>query len=125
MWKDCNDEYILIPTIVEQPCVVGWANINSNGSVSDISGANITVVRTSTGQYSLTPPTGALSVQLTVLDTTARDSIEIHPIQFQGLTAWVHEGDNGGAANNFRDRAFTIMWLGKCDNIVSYTLQKS
>lgn len=97
---------------VEVPAVVAWANIGADGTVIDSFPAGITATRTAAGVYSVPPPAGARSVQLTVLEDGQRDSIEIHPTAHNGVTAEISEGDNGTAANFLRDRAFNVVWYG-------------
>lgn len=97
----------------ECPAVVGYVNVNADGTIDSVCGDGITAARTGTGIYALTPPAGAESIQLTVLETASRDSIEIHPTDFVGTGVQIHEGDNGTAANNLRDRAFAATWYGK------------
>ena len=99
-------------------CVVGWANINQNGQVVAECGG-VTASRTATGTYALTPPAGAQTVQLTVLETNTLDSIEIHPSDFVGSVVTIHEGDNGTAANVLRNRDFTAVWYGECDRVTN------
>lgn len=107
--------------ISEQCCaVVGYINVNADGTTaSECGGASSS--RTSAGVYILTPPPGAVSVQLTVLETADRDSIEIHPTDFVGTGVQIHEGDNGTAANTLRDRQFTAVWYGVKDVITEVT----
>lgn len=101
--------------------VVGWANVNSDGTLSSECGG-VTSSRNSRGIYSLVPPVNAETLQLTVLETAARDSIEIHPLDFIGTTIQIHEGDNGTPQNSLRDRPFTAVWYGREDCIKDVTI---
>jgi len=97
----------------ECPSLIGYVNVNADGTIADICG-DITVTRTAVGVYTLTPPVGAETVSLDVIEVLGtRDSIEIHPIDFLGTTVHISEGDNGTAANNLRDRSFSAKWYGK------------
>lgn len=112
-----------ITVVREERCVVkGWANINPDGTVAAQCGG-VTALRTTTGRYTLTPPTGAESVQLlTVEPYNTRDSIEIHPEDFIGTTVHISEGDNGTAANIPRDRAFMAVWFGREQIVTDVTV---
>lgn len=101
---------------------VGYANVNSNGTLNSSFGTGVTATLTATGRYALTAPANALTCSYQVLETSARDSIEIHAFDFLGTSIQIHEGDNGAGANIFRNRAFTVVWYGIQSMISEVTL---
>lgn len=97
----------------------GWVNVNADGTIASSCGEGVTASRTGLGLYILTPPAGAETVQLTVIETPERDSIEIHPSDFVGSLVSIHEGDNGATAGVYQDRAFTAVWFGPQVSLVT------
>ena len=113
----------LVISKVEKPCLLGWANINANGTIADSCG-DVTVVRNAVGQYSLTPPVGTLSQSFDVVEAlNTRDSIEIHSDSFVGGTVHISEGDNGPTPNTLRDRNWSVLFYGKCEEIEDVVLK--
>lgn len=103
---------VLLATLQETCVTVGWANINADGTLQDACG-EVTVAVDATGRRTLTPPAGALTAQVSIVEAFAtRDSIDSRLEGFLGQTIHLTEGDNGTAANTPRDRAFTIVWFG-------------
>ena len=92
--------------------VVGWANVNANGSLDSSSG-NVGVTRTAVGLYTTTPPPGAQFAMMHVIEAQGtRDDIVIHATGFAATQIHISEQDNGGTAGVLRDRAWTIAWFG-------------
>lgn len=91
---------------------VGWVNVDADGTIAAQCG-DVTVTRTATGTYNVTPPPLAQTIKVDVVESIGtRDSIEIHPTDFVGTTVHISEGDNGTAANILRDRPWTAVWYG-------------
>lgn len=98
---------------------LGWVNVNANGSVSASAGG-ASALRIGLGSYALTPPAGAVTVQLTVVEALGtRDSIEIHPVNFLGTVVHISEGDNSATANDLRDRPFMAVWYGESKSFLT------
>ena len=99
----------------EEVCVVvGWVNVEADGSINSSCGDGISVNRTAVGTYTLNGPIDSETVVLDVVEPLAtRDSIAIHKTLFTGGTIHISEGDNGTAANNLRDKRWTAVWYGR------------
>jgi hypothetical protein len=101
--------------VIVEPNVYSFGSIQgSNGASLNSIGAAYTSNRVAAGRYQITYAsslgTNRYGIQLTVEDTTARDSIEIHYINqtATGFLVQIHEGDNGGTANTYIDRNFNF-----------------
>lgn len=107
-------DFDVITVKEECPVVLGYANINADGTVAQACGDGISVVTNDVGRKILTPPIGTISATVSIIeDYDTRDSITARLEDFTGQNVHTTEGDNGANPNTPRDRAFTIFWYGK------------
>lgn len=119
--EECSDTlknrtYRIEKTYTTCCVAIAGATVNQAGDIVDRCGdEDFDIVRSSTGVYEITPPSGAIFAHIEAIESpTSRDSIEAHMgTSFTGGTAWIGEGDNGTAPNNLRDRPFSIVWFGE------------
>lgn len=120
----CEKVNGLIATITGWKCeevavVTGYATVSQAGEVVAQCG-DFSIVRESTGRYTVTPPPGSqVAIPTVVEGPDTRDSIEIHMgTSFTGGTVHISEGDNGAGPNTPVDRAWSIVWYGKQKRVV-------
>lgn len=106
----CNKSSV----IKEERCkVVGWANINSNGSIQASCG-DISSNRISTGRYQLTPPVGAETALVHNLEPySTRDDIQAYKEDFLATSVYTVNQDNGQTAGTPVNSAFNVVWYGR------------
>ncbi|PID31746.1 hypothetical protein CR970_04225 [Candidatus Saccharibacteria bacterium] len=97
--------------------VIAFGKYNGNSGTS-LSADGATVTRNATGNYTVTFDTPAADanyiIQLTVDEpTSTMDDINISAdnVSVNGFDVFVHEGDNGGSANNLRNRVWNYTVL--------------
>lgn len=104
-----------------EPCLVGYAVVNADGSVAASSGG-AGATRNSTGNYTLTPPANAVFVETKVVGNGSRDDVTVRPQDLLGASVFVVENDNGTSPGAFRDRQFVATWYGECDRVTGVTV---
>ena len=96
-------------------CVIGGAKVQANGTVTSSYGIVSSVNRNNVGRYiinfSQSLNTSDYYAHLSKYESTSiRDdvNIDISAYNTNNLQIIIHEGDNSGAAGNYRDRGFSV-----------------
>lgn len=58
-------------------------------------------------------------MQLTAIEGSSDDDINIYPGNFTGTTVRIHEGDNGGSGGFPHDSPFMVVWYGECTRVTN------
>lgn len=101
-----------------QNSVYGYGSVNNGGNMSYVNISNITSSRIAVGRYRIsftTPvPNDSYVVLLTKFENQGvRDDVNIDIVNqnVNSFNIMIHEGDNSGTANIFRDRPFNFLIL--------------
>ena len=96
-------------------CVIGGAKVQADGTVINSYGDVASVTHSNTGRYRInfanSLNTNDYYVHLTKMESTStRDDVNIDVSAYNTdyVDVIIHEGDNGTAANIYRDRAFAV-----------------